>query len=89
MPRPCRSDEGFWSEAASTNAIRLQAATMLKLAGPDLPGASSACRLVFSEADGLSGLVVDRYGDWLSVQLTSLALAARRDLLTRLLQRES
>jgi 23S rRNA (cytosine1962-C5)-methyltransferase len=49
-------------------------------------GQTSACRLVFSEADGLSGLVVDQYGDWLSVQLTSLALASRRDLLTRLLQ---
>lgn len=38
-----------------------------------------ACRLVFSEADGLSGLVVDRYGDWLAVQFTSLALWERRD----------
>jgi hypothetical protein len=56
----------------------------------DLPPAisakpGSACRLVFSEADGLSGLVVDRYGDWLSVQLTSLALASRREMLSRLL----
>ena len=30
-----------------------------------------ACRLVFSEGDGVSGLVVDRYRDLLSVQLTS------------------
>lgn len=40
-----------------------------------------ACRLVFSEGDGLSGLVVDRYRDVLAVQLTSLALAARREAL--------
>jgi len=46
-----------------------------------LQGSESACRLVFSEADGLSGLVVDRYGPWLAVQLTSLALALRRDWL--------
>ncbi|HSG46314.1 MAG TPA: class I SAM-dependent rRNA methyltransferase, partial [Longimicrobiales bacterium] len=38
-----------------------------------------AARLVFSEADGLSGVVVDRYGDWLAVQFTSLALWQRRE----------
>lgn len=42
---------------------------------------TDACRLVYSEADGLSGLTVDRYGDWLLVQLTSLALAARKEVL--------
>jgi len=36
---------------------------------------------VFSESDGLSGLVVDRYGPWLVVQLTSLALARRLETL--------
>jgi 23S rRNA (cytosine1962-C5)-methyltransferase len=81
-------DEAFWSERLD-EAIRLRR-DVLKWNGPDLPGSKltgpgSACRLVFSEADGLSGLVVDRYGDWLSVQLTSLALASRRDMLTRLL----
>jgi len=46
-----------------------------------LPGADArdAMRLVFSEGDGLSGLTVDRYGDTLCVQLTSLALARRRE----------
>lgn len=38
----------------------------------------SAYRLVNSEADQLSGLTVDRYDGWLSVQLTSFALAERR-----------
>lgn len=38
-----------------------------------------ATRLVFSEADGLSGVVVDRYRDWLTVQFTSLALWERRE----------
>jgi len=36
-----------------------------------------AARLVFSEADGLSGLVVDRYAQWLSIQVTSLGLSLR------------
>jgi len=71
-------DEAFWSNRLD-EAIRLRR-DVLKLIGKD-----SACRLVFSEADGLSGLVVDRYGDWLSVQITSLALATRREMLTRLL----
>ncbi len=44
------------------------------------------CRLVFSEGDGLSGLVVDQFGDWLSLQFTSLALAQRADLICDLLQ---
>src|SRR5262249_45056961 len=39
-----------------------------------------ASRLVFSEGDGLSGLIVDRYARWLSLQFTSLALASRRDM---------
>jgi len=38
-----------------------------------------ATRLVFSEADDLSGLIVDRYGDWLSVQITALAMELRWD----------
>ncbi|CAN5774486.1 23S rRNA (cytosine(1962)-C(5))-methyltransferase RlmI [soil metagenome] len=38
-------------------------------------------RLVFSEADGLSGMVVDRIGGWLVVQFTSLALHRRMEVL--------
>ena len=44
-----------------------------------------ACRLVFSEADSLSGLIVDRYGEDLVVQLTARAMAQRLDSLTDLL----
>jgi 23S rRNA (cytosine1962-C5)-methyltransferase len=71
-------DEDFWSRRLD-QAIRLRR-DILGLVNPN-----SACRLVFSEADGLSGLVVDRYGDWLSIQITSLALASRREMLARLL----
>ena len=45
-----------------------------------------ACRLINSEGDQLSGLTVDRYGDWLIVQLTSLALAQRQEMLLELLR---
>jgi len=50
------------------------------------PRAENACRLVFSEADGLSGLVVDRYGDSLVVQPTSLGIARRLSTITGILQ---
>lgn len=36
-------------------------------------------RLVFGEADGLPGLVVDRYGDHLVVQLTTAGMEAQRE----------
>ncbi len=35
---------------------------------------TNAWRLVFSESDGLSGLTVDRYGDWLSVEVEAAGL---------------
>ena len=44
------------------------------------------CRLIFSEADGLSGLIVDRYHDWLLVQFTSRALYAHREPILAALQ---
>jgi 23S rRNA (cytosine1962-C5)-methyltransferase len=40
-----------------------------------------ARRLVFSEGDLLSGLVVDQYGDVLVAQISSLGLEQRRDLI--------
>jgi 23S rRNA (cytosine1962-C5)-methyltransferase len=64
---------------------RLAAALHLRRHILGLDGPGRACRLVFSESDGLAGLTVDRYDRWLVVQLTSLALAQRRDLLSELL----
>ena len=40
------------------------------------------CRLVWSESDGLPGVVVDRYGDCLVVQTLTLAMDQRKELLT-------
>ena len=44
----------------------------------DLTLPTTGCRLIFSEADFLSGLTVDNYGGWLLVQFTSLALYQHR-----------
>lgn len=43
------------------------------------------CRLVWSESDRLPGLVVDRYGDVLVIQVSTLAMEGRRALLARVL----
>jgi 23S rRNA (cytosine1962-C5)-methyltransferase len=48
--------------------------------------AERACRLIFSESDGLSGLTVDRMNDWLVVQWTSAALAMRQPAIVEQLQ---
>lgn len=50
-----------------------------------VPSASNACRLVYAESDGLPGLVVDRYADFLVVQLLSSGAEHWKDLLVDLL----
>jgi len=77
---PAPLDDAFFAE-------RIRAAVRLRTEILGLGDPAGACRLVFSEGDGLSGLTVDRYGPWLSVQLTSLALARRRDALLDALRR--
>lgn len=71
-------DEGLWSRRLD-RAIALRRRLFREFT------AESACRLVSSEADELSGLTIDRYGDWLLVQFTSLALWQRREVFVRLL----
>jgi 23S rRNA (cytosine1962-C5)-methyltransferase len=62
-------DDAFWRR-------RLAAAVRLRQAlGYDDP--QGGARLVFSEADGLSGLIVDRYADHLAVQVNALAIDHR------------
>jgi 23S rRNA (cytosine1962-C5)-methyltransferase len=53
-------DRAFWSEQIE-NAIALRSALAL---GPD----TNAYRLINAESDGLPGLIVDRYGDFLVFQ---------------------
>ncbi|MEX0713526.1 MAG: class I SAM-dependent rRNA methyltransferase [Pirellulales bacterium] len=63
-------DEAFWRR-------RLQ--TALRWRERWLGADDAAVRLVYSEADGLSGLVVDRYAGHLVLEVTALAMAARLD----------
>lgn len=64
---------------------RLSAAIALRSRILGLTHAQRACRLVFSEADVLSGLTVDQYDRWLVLQFTGLGLAQRREMLADLL----
>ncbi|HSW05606.1 class I SAM-dependent rRNA methyltransferase [Aquabacterium sp.] len=68
-----RIDEAFF-------ARRLQRAVALRAR---LGIVSDAMRLVHGEADGLPGLVVDRYGDTLSVQFLSTGSERWRELIVR------
>lgn len=46
---------------------------------------TNAYRLVNAEADGLPGLVVDRYADWLVVQFLALGMEVRKDELVQIM----
>jgi 23S rRNA (cytosine1962-C5)-methyltransferase len=72
-------DEAFFRKRIQ-NAVHLRHA-ILKLDQP-----RAAYRVIFSEADGLSGLTVDRYDRWLTVQFTSLAMARREAMIASLLE---
>jgi 23S rRNA (cytosine1962-C5)-methyltransferase len=70
-------DADFWRR-------RLQAAIARRrtLLGEE---ASTACRLVFAESDGLPGLIVDRYGEWLVLQALTLGIERWKETLVDLL----
>lgn len=72
-------DAAFW-RSRLTAAIELRKTLGL---ADDLDG---ACRLVNSEADGVGGLIVDRYGKYLVVHVTALAIERRLDELLPILQ---
>jgi 23S rRNA (cytosine1962-C5)-methyltransferase len=58
---------------------RVHAAANWRVNGLGLNGPNLGARLVFSEADGLSGLTVDRFDRWLVAQFTGLGLYLRRE----------
>ncbi len=78
-------DEAAWLELL---AARLH--TAIGRRKPLLSDATDACRLCFSEADQLPGLVVDKYGDLVILQLLAKGLdsAAVRETCVRVLREE-
>jgi 23S rRNA (cytosine1962-C5)-methyltransferase len=70
-------DIGFWRH-------RLERAINGRMALASDPG-TTAYRLVHAEADGLPGLVVDRYGDWLVMQCLTAGITHIQGELVELL----
>jgi 23S rRNA (cytosine1962-C5)-methyltransferase len=71
-------DEGPWWQRRLERAVSSRRALMSAVD-------TTAYRLVNAESDGLPGLVVDRYGDWLVVQALTVGIERRKDTLVRLL----
>ena len=70
-------DEAFW-ERRLERALQARAALRLE-------EMTSAYRLVFAESDGLPGLIVDRYGDFLVLQSLTLGVERWKEVIVRLL----
>ncbi len=54
-----------------------------------LASQGNAARLIHSESDGLPGVIADRYGDVIVLQLLTAGIDSQRDLLARLLIEET
>jgi 23S rRNA (cytosine1962-C5)-methyltransferase len=85
-------DDAFWRrrlEAAlrlRRDVLRLPALrSSAASAGGEEPEIGDAYRLVFSESDGLPGLIVDRYADFLVAQFLAAGMAAHQEKLLDLL----
>lgn len=48
-------------------------------------GLTNACRVVFGDSDGLPGLTVDKFGDYLSFQIVSLGLESWKETIIEIL----
>ncbi|HSW45981.1 MAG TPA: class I SAM-dependent rRNA methyltransferase [Phycisphaerae bacterium] len=58
-----------------------------QLIGDD--SATDTCRLIHAEGDGLSGLIAERYADWIAIEVFSLGIIKRIDLFKRLLSEQT
>jgi 23S rRNA (cytosine1962-C5)-methyltransferase len=72
-------DRGFFRTRLAT-ALHLRH-NILKLNSPD-----AGYRVCFSESDYLSGMIADRYGDWITLQFTALGMARRREMFVDVLR---
>lgn len=70
--------DATWFEKKITDAV---------VAREPLRSRSTALRLIFGEADGLPGLIVDSYGDFLVTQFQSAGVEAHRELIADILMK--
>lgn len=79
-----RFDDAFWRRRIAWS-WQHRVRTMGTRALPGAPADIEACRVVFSEADGLPGLTVDRYGQVLVTQIGTVGMELLREQLYHLL----
>ena len=79
-------EDGDWKVFESYLDRKIK--TAIELVCRKITGNDNARRLIHSEGDGLPGLVVDRFDDWLSIQITTLAMEKYRDAILAILERE-
>ena len=79
-----RVDEGFWRRKL-TWAWAHRETTMGRRALPGCEPDTNCCRVLFSEADGFPGLVVDRYEDVLVSQVGTVGMERLRPTIYPLL----
>ncbi|MDX1413599.1 MAG: class I SAM-dependent methyltransferase [Candidatus Promineifilaceae bacterium] len=70
-------DESFWRERIKT-AVKGRALLSSN-------NATDSFRLIFAESDGLPGLIVDRYGEYLVLQCLTLGIDQRKEMLVQML----
>ena len=75
-------DEGFWRSRLQ-QALEGRRSISKEAESGAMP--TTALRLVNAEADGLPGLVVDRYGDYVVIQCLTLGIELRKDSLVEML----
>ena len=75
-------DEGFW-RGRLQQALEGRSTISKEAESGNTP--TTALRLVNAEADGLPGLVVDRYGDYVVMQCLTLGIELRKDSLVEML----
>jgi 23S rRNA (cytosine1962-C5)-methyltransferase len=73
-------DEAFWRRRIQAAIARRDAENTQYSSG-----APNAYRLINAENDGLPGLVVDRYADWLVLQALTLGIDKRKQMITEIL----
>ena len=74
-----RNEDETIDESFFKNKIRVSNQSRLDM------GYENSYRVLFGEADGIPGLIVDKYGEYLSIQILSLGIDQRKDMFVKIL----
>ncbi|HSP16416.1 MAG TPA: class I SAM-dependent rRNA methyltransferase [Thermoanaerobaculia bacterium] len=77
----------FGGEELSASTIEERIAAAIRRRDPILRDGTNAARLVHSEGDDLSGLVIDRYADMVVVEIANSGLEKIKDLIAATVER--